>query len=309
MKKITQAILAILITVSTTAGYTAVTAHAEPAKASVVVIDTAIDASLPVFSGRLVQEVCAMEWNLCPNGTGFQEGPGSASTIPAIALKSSSFNHGTQMASIAASANANVNIIFIRIVGLTKEGYRASTTEASVAKALDWVIANKDKYSIAAVAMSQGNHDLATYNILCPKSNLIKYIDTLKSFNIAMMLPAGNNGDITRVDYPACIPQAITVGAVDKFNIINTYSNGTPEQVDFYTLGTVKAILPGGKPTTVAGTSASVQSAAVYWATVKMVKPSLTYDEIYTLLKTTSTLTSNAKVKNGSLINIEKATK
>jgi hypothetical protein len=309
MNKITKALVAILITASTTAGYTAVTAHAEPTKTSVVVIDTAIDASLPIFKGRLVQEVCAMEWNLCPNGTGFQEGPGSASTIPFTALRSSSFNHGTQMASIAVNANANVSIIFIRIVGLTKEGYRASTTEASVVKALDWVIANKDKYGIAAVAMSQGNHDLATYNILCPKSNLIKYIDTLKSIDIPLMLPAGNDADITRVDYPACIPQAVTIGAVDKFNNINTYSNGTPLQVDFYTPGTVKAILPGGTQTTVAGTSASVQSAAVHWATVKMVKPNLTYDQIYTLLKTTSTLTSNAKVKNGSLINIEKATK
>jgi hypothetical protein len=264
MKNITKALVAVLITVTTTAGYTAVTAHAEPVKPSVVIIDTAIDASLPVFSGRLIQEVCAMEWNLCPNGTGFQEGPGSASTLPAKALASASFNHGTQMASVAVSANAYVNIIFIRIVGMTKEGYRASTTEASVTKALDWVIANKDKYSIAAVAMSQGNHDLATYNILCPKSNLIKYIDTLKSFNIPLMLPAGNDADITRVDYPACIPQAITVGAVDKFNIINTYSNGTPAQVDFYTSGTVKAFLPGGKQTTVAGTSASTQNAAVY---------------------------------------------
>jgi hypothetical protein len=151
MKNITKAIVAILITASTTAGYTAVTAHAEPVKASVVVIDTAIDASLPVFSGRLIQEVCAMEWNLCPNGTGFQEGPGSASTIPTANLRSASFNHGTQMASIAVSANARINIIFIRIVGLTKDGYRASTTEASVAKALDWVIANKQKYNIKYV--------------------------------------------------------------------------------------------------------------------------------------------------------------
>lgn len=309
MNKTTKAFLAVLLTFTTAVGFTALEAQAEPIKPSVVVIDTAIDASLPVFKGRLIQEVCAMEWTLCPNGTGFQEGPGSASTIPFTALKSSSFNHGTQMASIAVNANAYVNIIFIRIVGLTQQGYRASTTEASVVKALDWVIANKDKYAIASVAMSQGNHDLATYNILCPKSNLIKYIDTLKSMNIPLMLPAGNDGDITRVDYPACIPQAITVGAVDKFNNINSYSNGTPTQVDFYTPGTVKAVLPGGGQTTVAGTSASVQSAAVYWATVKMVKPALSYDQIYQLLKSTSTPTNNAKVKNGSLINIEKATK
>jgi len=309
MNKTTKAFLAVLLTFTTAVGFTALEAQAEPIKPSVVVIDTAIDASLPVFKGRLIQEVCAMEWNLCPNGTGFQEGPGSASTIPLTALQSPSFNHGTQMASIAVNANSFVNIIFIRIVGLTKEGYRASTTEASVTKALDWVIANKEKYNISSVAMSQGNHDLATYNILCPTSKLIKYIDNLKSIGIPLVLPSGNDGDITRVDYPACIPQAVTVGAVDKFNIINMYSNGNPTQVDFYALGTTKAFLPGGAQTSVAGTSASVQLAAVYWAILKMVKPNLSYDEIYQLLKTTSTPTSNSKVKGGSLINIEKATK
>jgi hypothetical protein len=281
---------------------------ADTVKPSVVVIDTALDTSLPIFKGRIAQEVCAMEWNLCPNGTGFQEGPGSA-YIPMAYMQTDAFNHGTQMASIVASANPNVNIIFIRIVGLTRDGYRASTTEASVVKALDWVVANKSKYNIASVAMSQGTHDLATFNSLCKTSVLISDIDKLKLVNVPVMFPAGNDYDTTRVDYPSCIPQTIAVGATDKFGSIALYSNGTPPAVDFYSLGVMNVTNPGGKISAVAGTSASVQIAAAQWAAVETAKPNLNYDQIYSLLQQTATTTTNSKVKGGYLINLEKAIK
>jgi hypothetical protein len=281
---------------------------ADTVKPSVVVIDTALDTSLPIFKGRIAQEVCAMEWNLCPNGTGFQEGPGSA-YIPIAYMQTDAFSHGTQMASIVASANPNVNIVFIRIVGLTKDGYRASTTEASVVKALDWVVANKSKYNIASVAMSQGSHDLATFNSLCKTSILISDIDKLKLLNVPVMFPAGNDYDITRVDYPSCIPQTISVGATDKFGSIALYSNGTPPAVDFYSLGVMNVTNPGGKISAVSGTSASVQIAAAQWAAVEIAKPSLNYDQVYSLLQQTATNTGNSKIKMGYLINLEKAIK
>jgi hypothetical protein len=307
MNKTIKAILATTLIVIT-AGYPAINAQAEPIKPSVVVIDTALDNSIPLFSGRLVQEVCAMEWNLCPNLTGFQEGPNS-STIAMTYLKTELFSHGTQMASIVAGLNPNVNIIFIRIVGITKDGYRASTTDASVVKALDWVVANQAKYNIASVAMSQGNHDLAVYNKSCKDSVLIANIDKLKALNVPVMFPAGNAYDYTRVDYPACIPQTIAVGATDKFGSIALYSNGNPTEVDFYTIGVMNVINPGNVKVGAAGTSISVQVAATNWATVKIAKPNLNYDQIYSLLKQTATPTSNSKVKSGYLINVEKAIK
>jgi hypothetical protein len=285
-----------------------VSSSAEVIKPSVVVIDTALDTSIPLLNGRIVQEVCTMEWNLCPNGTGFQEGS-TSSTIAMAYLKTSAFSHGTQMTSVVAGLNPNVNIIFIRILGITKDGYRASVTDASVVKALDWVVANQAKYNIASVAMSQGNHDLAVYNTSCKNSVLTPNIDKLKALNVPVMFPAGNSYDLTRVDYPACIPQTISVGATDKFGSIALYSNGTPGEVDFYALGVMNVINPGNTKVAAAGTSIAVQVAATNWATVKNAKPNLSYDEIYSLFKQTATITGNSKVKMGYLINIEKATK
>jgi hypothetical protein len=307
MNKKIKAILATTLIVIT-AGCPAINAQAEQIKPSVVVIDTALDTSIPILKGRIVQEVCAMEWNLCPNLTGLQEGPNS-STIAMAYLKTDAFSHGTQMTSIVAGLNPNINIIFIRIVGVTKDGYRASTTDASVLKALDWVVANQAKYNIASVAMSQGNHDLATYNVSCKNSVLINDINALKSVNVPVMFPAGNSYDYTRVDYPACIPQTISVGATDKFGSIALYSNSGPGEVDFYALGVMNVINPGNTTVAAAGTSISVQVAATNWAIVKSAKPNLNYDQIYSLLQQTATPTSNSKVKGGYLINVEKAIK
>lgn len=309
MNKITKVALTTILILTTIAGCSALKAQAEPIKPSVVILDTSIDASLPIFKGRLVQEVCTLEWPVCSNQSMFQEGPGSASSLALSILKSAGFRHGTQMASISVKTNSAVNLVFVRIVGYGN-GYRYNPTAVSVTKALDWVIANKDKYNIAAVAMSQSTHDAKTLKALCPTNTITPYVDKLKQLNIGVFFPAGNDGDLNQVDYPSCIPQAITVGAVDKRNIIATYSNGTPTSVDFYALGHHQdAVSPGGEITTVVGTSAANQVAAMQWATVRMVKPTLTYDELYLLLKSTATIVENGKVKGGSLINIEKATK
>ena len=69
--------------------------HAEPSK-SIVIIDTAIDSSIPQVKAKLVQEVCILDRMLCPNGTKFQEGVGAA-TLPSSQALVNGFEHGTYM--------------------------------------------------------------------------------------------------------------------------------------------------------------------------------------------------------------------
>ena len=158
--------------------------------------------------------------------------------------------------------------------------------------------------------MSQSTHDKLTLAKLCPTNELSPYVDNLISKNIALFLPAGNDADLKNVDYPSCIPNAITVGALDKKGNIATYSNGNPSNVDFYALGHITtAINPTGQVEAVVGTSASTQIAAMQWATVKMMKPALTYSELLNLLNTTSNTVINGTIKGGKSINIEKAIK
>jgi hypothetical protein len=90
------------------------------------------------------------------------EGPGAAS-MPLNLITKNGFDHGTQMASAAISANPNMNIVFIRIVGQNINGDRQISGERTVYGALDWVYSNKDKFNIQAVAMSQGDSNLMSW--------------------------------------------------------------------------------------------------------------------------------------------------
>ena len=94
-KKIITAILALIITLPATAN------SVEPTKPyTLAVLDTALDTSLPIFSGKIVHEVCILDWNSCPNGKSFMEGPGAAS-LPLNIISNNGFDHGTQMVSAA----------------------------------------------------------------------------------------------------------------------------------------------------------------------------------------------------------------
>ena len=236
--------------------------HAEPNK-SIVIIDTAIDSSIPQLKAKLVQEVCILGSMVCPNGQRFQEGPGAATLPSAQALKGG-FEHGTIMALIANKVNPDVDIIFVRIAGLTKRGTMDTYSINEVTKALTWVVANKQKYNIVSVSASQGNHNLGNGPKYCPirvtHSELIGNIDKLSAAGVATIFSAGNNRDYSRIDFPACIPQAVSIGGATEDDAMAPYSNAAPE-VDFYSLGAFNT--QAGRSV---GTSAAAAAFSASWA-------------------------------------------
>lgn len=237
--------------------------HAEPNK-SIVIIDTAIDSSIPQLKAKLVQEVCILGSMVCPNGQRFQEGPGAATLPSAQALKGG-FEHGTIMALIANQVNPDADIIFIRIAGLTKRGTMDTYSINEVTKALTWVVNNKQKYNIVSVSASQGSHSgLRTGTAYCPiratHAELIGNIDKLSVSGVATIFSAGNNRDYSRIDFPACIPQSVAVGGATEDDAMAPYSNAAPE-VDFYSLGAFNTQI--GRSV---GTSASAAAFSASWA-------------------------------------------
>ena len=236
--------------------------HAEPNK-SIVIIDTALDSSIPELKAKLIQEVCILGSMVCPNGQKFQEGPGSATLPSAQALKGG-FEHGTIMALIANQVNPDVDIIFVRIAGMTKRGTMDTYSITEITKALTWVVDNKQKYNIVSVSASMGNHNLKTGLNYCPikgsHSVLIGNIDKLSAVGVATMFSAGNNRDYARIDFPACIPQAVAVGGATEDNAMAPYSNAAPE-VDFYSLGAFNTQI--GRSV---GTSAATAAFSASWA-------------------------------------------
>ena len=304
-KKLITAITAVVLVLPIT--FITAEAKADTQAPAVAVLDTALDTSLPIFKDRIAYEVCILEWASCPNGQKFMEGPGST-VLPSSIISKNGFDHGTQMASIVASTDPNVKIVFIRIIGNTKSGARQTAGEMTVAQALKWVLENKNRFNIQSVAMSQGHHNLTSLTDYCPKSlNTRNFISFLLNAGIPTFLPAGNGRDYERLDWPACINESISVGMTDQYDQIDNYSNYDSKRLDFYALGNLLVTIPGGSVKYAAGTSASVQVAATTWTAIKNKNPNLTYQQVFDILANTSNLVKGSRGQLGKMINYKGA--
>ena len=281
--------------------------NADSLEPSLVIIDTGIDSSLPMFQGRLITEVCVLDWYLCPNGRNFQEGPGSA-TLRGSVANLNGFDHGTQMASIAVTRYPQLKFIFIRIVASNINGNRLSVSNENVGKALEWVQVNREKFNIRAVSMSQGSHQLLSGIRYCPSiPSVQKMVTRLKLDGVAIFFPVGNQGDKKRIDWPACIPDSVSIGAVNEKDEISSYSNMDFSTTDMYALGNASAFAPGGRSVNASGTSVSTQIAAVLWVQFAVKHPEAGYSQIFQALRTSGKLVFDNEFRFGRKIDLEAA--
>jgi len=299
-KKLISAIsiLSILSTVFITVG-----AKADQQAPTLAILDTAIDTSLPIFKDKIVHEVCVLEWNSCPNGQKFMEGTGSA-TLPFNIISKNGFDHGTQMASVAIRTNPNIKIVFIRIIGNTSSGLRQSTGETGVSLALKWVSENQSRFNIQAVAMSQANHNiLTTLTDYCPATPMLRgTISTLVAKEVPVFFAAGNMRDLSRLSWPACINESISIGMADQYEQIDNYSNFDKDRLDYYANGNMQVLIPGGEIRNAAGSSISTQVAAATWISIKSSKPGIPYSEVINTLNVISKPIKGARGQYGKLI-------
>ena len=264
----------------------------ETIEPTLVIVDTGIDPTLPIFQGRLIYEVCILDWYLCPNGRTFQEGLGSA-TLKGSVANLNGFEHGTEMASIAVMRYPQLKFIFVRIVANNNSGNRLATSNDNVGRVLDWVQLNREKFNIRAVAMSQGSHQLLTDRKYCPSvPSVQKLVTRLKLDGVALFFPAGNQGDKKRIDWPACIPDSIAIGAINEKDEI---------------LGNTSALVPGGRSITTSGTSISTQIAAVQWIQFVAKHPEATYSATFQALRTSGKLVFDAEYRFGRKIDLDAA--
>jgi len=288
-KKIIVALLALTLALPTTA-QAALKNRTIDSKPSLAIIDTALDSSIPEFAGKIVYEVCFIEWSTCPNGKTFMEGPGSAG-MPLSFMQKNGFNHGTQMTSSALQTNPNMNVVFIRIVGNTANGSRQIVSEGVVVSALQWVNNNKEKFNIQALSMSQGTSNFLNGTNYCPNTpNTSSAITLLKNNGIPSFFPVGNSKNYKRIDWPSCIPDSIAIGATMPGDIIATYGNFDANLTDFFALGSLRVKVPGNSEINGAGTSIATQVAAATWVGVKSKNPSMSYKDVYNLLSSKSTV-------------------
>jgi hypothetical protein len=237
-------------------------ANATGAK-TLVIIDSGINTNLDWAKAAIVEEACFIEYGKCPNGQASMVGPGAAHLDPAL-VKDKALSHGTQMASVAVATNPNVKIVVVRIVGMSAKGFANSYTTRGLATAMDWVVANSQRLNVGAVSISLGRAYAEASCPIAAEPRLQSQIVSLASMNVATVVAAGNNSNQTKVNYPACIPEAIAVGATDRpYTIkqiqgtvypIMLMSNGGPD-LDIVTMGRHTVTDLNGVKTVSLGTS------------------------------------------------------
>ncbi len=299
MKKLIVALFVSALTVSTVP---AVVADTPP---TIAVIDVGTNSSL--FTNAIATEVCVISSYKCPNGKLFMEGPGAAN----IAITTNKeVNHGTQMLSIVTMVNPSAKIIPIRIAGINPNGNLALYSLEDVKAALDWVIANRIKYNIAVVSLSQGR---IFANCKVPVG-MAAQIATLKAAQVPVITAVGNDGNHTTVMAPSCLTDTVAVGATDNpypgvqpiaYDVkavpyIARYSNGAQGQTDFFLNARWYTLQLDGTKRFTVGTSNATAALSGYW----LLNRKATFDETFA-----SILSNTTKIKNefqsGSFVTID----
>ncbi|MCE9571950.1 MAG: S8 family serine peptidase [Deltaproteobacteria bacterium] len=166
--------------------------------------------------------------------------------------------HGTNVAGITVGVAPGTKILALDVF----TGGGASSTD--IISAINWAIASKPTYGIAAMNLSLGGGASTT---TCPNDAMSIALGAARDAGIAPVVASGNNGYTNQISYPACAPAAISVGAVYDTNVgglaysactdattaadkITCFSNSA----SFLTLLAPGALITAGG-TTMAGTS------------------------------------------------------
>ena len=258
---------------------------------AVAVIDSGVPTSL---FPNIVDEVCILEYSLCPNGKSSMDGVGAANISPSTNM---TLTHGTEMLSIISKVNPGVKLIPIRIVGVTPNGLPYIYSNNAVKLALDWVVANRVKYNIGVVNISQGK----IFAGCAVPAGTAEDVALLKANNVAVIASSGNDSNRTAMDSIACLPDVVSVGATDNPDpgvtakpydpkakpYIARYSNGTP-LTSFYLNARWYVLEPNGVTKFMVGTSNATASMAGWWSLNYQGSWQATYDYMSKNAKTAS---------------------
>jgi len=251
---------------------------------TLVLIDSGVNDAQ--FTNNIVYEVCTIEYTFCANGTNYMEGKGSANTTGS---SNATMNHGNEMLSIMVKVNPAIKVIPIKIVGMTDKGNPYLYTLASVKSALDWVVANRVKFNISVVSLSEGK----IFDGCSVPAGLASDVATLKANNVQLVAASGNAGSRVAMDSPSCLPDAISVGATDNpwggvqpyawdskaLPTIAKYSNSTP-QTTVFANGRWFATALDGNTKFIVGTSIACASVASWVMLHKGVDWNSTYQNL-----------------------------
>jgi subtilisin family serine protease len=191
--------------------------------------------------------------------------------------------HGTNVAGIIAGVAPGAKLIGLDVFN----GEGAWNTD--IISAINWSIANRQNYNIAALNLSLGGGSSTSP---CANDAIGVALAAARNAGIAPVVASGNNGYSNAISSPGCSPAAISVGAVYDSNVGGlSYSNcrDLTTEADKITCFSNSAsfltvLAPGALITaagyTMAGTSQATPHVAGAIAVLRAAFPSETVDQL-----------------------------
>lgn len=277
---------------------------------AVAVLDTGVDADHPFLKDQVIAEACFSSnakaktfqvHSACPNGKRQQVGPGAGRPCP----KEYHCDHGTHVAGIIAGRVGRIKIkgkptpisgvapgagiVAVQVFSLI-EGERCGKTgkcngasDSDVIRALEWVYQQRDKLPLAAVNMSLGG---GRYRDAC-NSPYRFILRNLSQAGIAVVVASGNESYTDSIASPACIPEAISVGATAKDDHVTTFSNSAAMLDLLAPGGRIISSVTDGRFAALNGTSMAAPHVAAAFAILHQADPQADVPTLLAALKQT----------------------
>ncbi|WP_300526190.1 S8 family serine peptidase [Aminiphilus sp.] len=218
---------------------------------AVAILDTGVDLDHPFLKGRIVGEGCYSThdpahgiYSVCPNRESSSIVPGSGNNCD---LSIIGCNHGTHVAGIAAgNGNGGRVIDFSGVAPLagivaiqvfcsqelvdTETGeifYATIAFDSDIIAGIERVLELSKTIQIAAVNLSLGGSEEIEGSCDLQNPAMKTAFDALRAAGIAPVVAAGNEGFSGGINMPACLSNAVSVGAVTKNDEIAVYSNSS----------------------------------------------------------------------------------
>jgi hypothetical protein len=118
--------------------------------------------------------------------------------------------HGTNVSAIVLGVAPSTKILALDVFsGATAPG-------SAILSAIDWSISNRATYNIVAMNMSLGSGGSPSP---CASDFFASAVSNARDAGILAAIASGNNGFSSAISSPACVPAAISVGAVYDANV------------------------------------------------------------------------------------------